>query len=447
MEEIIYYGCEFVATAVKLWAAFQILSCLHDPKTESATEKLVCGVGVILLSGLNTYNSSTGAGLFSNNMLFFLSVIVGVFGIILYESKFIRIWYESLIFLILTALLDFFVLALLCSMFQQTTEWADGFVTAGLCRGIYLLVFSAFLVWAVRRIARWLQANRQLWKGYWKNRGIWVFAIVVSLSMCMIYFQRIYKLLLSPGYYLWMALFVMSSALCIVFAVVYLTWKKIREREEAEHLKLTLMEKKYHELLRVQKEKEQLIHDTKNHLHAIRSLAKQGQMEQIQDYVDALNEKAEEDEIYEWTGNTMLDLILSEKIGQAQRENIETEVICDRFPDMVLSTWEICALFANLLDNSIEANLHQPEGGERWIHLVFRKQGYMLGVTIMNPIQESFNSEDGFPDTTKEDKAGHGIGLYSMQSVLDAHEGRMMFQAENGIFKLVLTFTAFRAID
>ncbi len=213
MEEIIYYGCEFVATAVKLWAAFQILSCLHDPKTESATEKLVCGVGVILLSGLNTYNSSTGAGLFSNNMLFFLSVIVGVFGIILYESKFIRIWYESLIFLILTALLDFFVLALLCSMFQQTTEWADGFVTAGLCRGIYLLVFSAFLVWAVRRIARWLQANRQLWKGYWKNRGIWVFAIVVSLSMCMIYFQRIYKLLLSPGYYLWMVLCVMNQLL------------------------------------------------------------------------------------------------------------------------------------------------------------------------------------------------------------------------------------------
>lgn len=446
MNETIYYICEFVATLAKMWAVFQILSCLHDPKTEFITERIIWITVAILLSGISTYNSSLGAVLFSNNMLFFLSVIVGVSGKVLYDSKFMQVWYESLIFLILTALLDFFVLAL-CSIFQQKTEWVGRLLTVGVCRGMYLLAFSAVLLWATKRITRWLQMNRQLWKGYWKNRAVWVFVIVAGLSMCMLYFQRIYKLLLSPGYLLWMVLFTMSFVLCIVLAVASLTWKKIKEREKAEQLKLALMEKKYHEILRAQKEKEQILHDAKNHLHAIRLLAKQGQMGKIVEYVDALSKKTEDDGAYEWTGNIMLDLILSDKVSQAKRQNIEIEVACDRFPDMVLSSWEICALFANLLDNSIEANLHQPDGKERWIRLIFRRQGYMLGVTVTNPIQESFSSEDGFPDTTKKDKAGHGIGLYSMQSVLDAHEGRMMFRAENGIFKIVLNFTAFRLID
>ena len=71
----------------------------------------------------------------------------------------------------------------------------------------------------------------------------------------------------------------------------------------------------------------------------------------------------------------------------------------------------------------------------------------MLGVTLTNPIKESFNSDDGFPDTTKEDKAGHGIGLYSIQSVLDSHDGHMKFRAENNIFKLILNFTAFQNME
>lgn len=447
MEEIIYYGCEFISTMIKMWAVFQLLSSLHDPKVELATEKVVCGTIAIVLSMANAYNNSLGWGLFSNNMLLVMSLILGVSGIILYETKFIQVWYESLICLVLMALSDFFVLALICSISDQNSAWGSRFLTAGIYRGFYLVVFSYIVLWGTKRASRWIQKNRQLWKGYWKNRALWLFVIAVGLSLCMIYFQRIYKLLLSPGYLLWMVLFLMSFMLCIVLIAAHLTREKIKRREDAEQLRLTLMERKYRETLYIQEEKEKLLHDMKNHLHAIRLLAEQGEKEKLLEYVDALSEKSEKGETHEWTGNTMLDLILNDKVSQARKENVEVNVDCDKLPDLVLSSWEICALFANLLDNSIEANRHQMDGEERWIHLICRRQGYMLGVTIMNPIKEDFSSENGFPDTTKEDRAGHGIGLYSIQSVLDEHEGRMMFLAERGIFKLVLTFTAFKAID
>ncbi len=444
MECMVYYVCEFAAMAVKIWLILQLFACLHDPKMELRTEHIVWGMAIIILSGLNTYNNSLGFGLFSNNMTLILSILISLFGIVLYEVKFTRVWYESFVFLVLTALIDFFLLALLCTVLQHIDVQFDLLLTVSIFRGMYLLVFSGILFRVTKRIIYEIQKNRQLWKGYWQNRSSWLVAILIGLIFCMVYFQRIYKLLLSPSYLLWMVFFLMALVFGGILFIACLTKKKIESRERAQQLKLEIMEKKYCEMLAVQTEREKLLHDTKNHMKAIRLLAEEKDVPEIVHYVDAFYEKAEHAEVKRWTENVMLDLILNDKISEAERKHIRVEIACDKLPDLVLSSIEICTLFANLLDNAIEANQGQAEGEERWIHLVCRRQGYMLGVTITNPIKESFSSDDGFPDTTKEDKAGHGIGLYSIQSVLDNHDGHMMFRAENKIFKLVLNFTAFR---
>ena len=447
MEHMIYYGCEFVATAVKVWLVLQLFACLHDPKMEIKTEQIIWGVATVLLAGLNTYNNSLGFGLFSNSMTFFLSVIISMLGVLLYEARFIRVWYESFVFLVLSALIDFFILALLSVVFQQVEVPTGLLLRAGIFRGIYLLIFSGVLLCATNKIIYWIQKNRQLWKGYWRSRTLVLAAIVIGLFFCMVYFQRIYKLLLSPNYLLLMIFFLMALAFGVALAIAFLTGKKIENREKAQQLKLELMEKKYHEMLAVQTEKEKLLHDTKNHMKAIRLLAEEKGVPEIVRYVDSFCEKAEHAGGKRWTGNVMLDLILNDKISVAEKEHIQVTIVCDKLPDLALSSMEISTLFANLLDNAIEANQSQAEGEERWLHLVCRRQGYMLGVTLTNPIKESFNSDDGFPDTTKEDKAGHGIGLYSIQSVLDSHDGHMKFRAENNIFKLILNFTAFQNME
>ena len=238
MEHMIYYGCEFVATAVKVWLVLQLFACLHDPKMEIKTEQIIWGVATVLLAGLNTYNNSLGFGLFSNSMTFFLSVIISMLGVLLYEARFIRVWYESFVFLVLSALIDFFILALLSVVFQQVEVPTGLLLRAGIFRGIYLLIFSGVLLCATNKIIYWIQKNRQLWKGYWRSRTLVLAAIVIGLFFCMVYFQRIYKLLLSPNYLLLMIFFLMALAFGVALAIAFLTGKKIENREKAQHLKL-----------------------------------------------------------------------------------------------------------------------------------------------------------------------------------------------------------------
>ena len=445
--EWVYYGCDFIAMAVKLWLILHIFSCLYDPKAEVWVERVVQGSAIIVLSGLNAYNNSLGIGLFSNIVIVFWAIIIGIIGKSLYHIHIFQAWYGSFVFLVLTALIDFFILALFCAVFQKTGVRIDLLLTVGWCRSIYLLVFSVFLIIIMGEILKRIKKKKQLWKRYLKKRTIFSACIAIGLGGSMIYFQRIYKLLFSPTYMLWMIIFIMSAVLVGILIIANQIQKKVEEKEIAQEWKLKLMEKKYQEMRIAQKEKEKLLHDTKNHMKAIQLLAEKKDTQEILHYIEKFYEKAEKNEWCEWTGNTMLDLILNNKICMAKQEKIQLKVTCDKLTDLNLSSLEICTLFANLLDNAIEANKKQEEGRERWIHLICRRQGYMLGITIINPVKETFDSDNGFPDTSKEDKTWHGIGLYSIQSVMEEHDGNMRFWAENGIFKQVLNFTAFTQVE
>lgn len=80
---------------------------------------------------------------------------------------------------------------------------------------------------------------------------------------------------------------------------------------------------------------------------------------------------------------------------------------------------------------------------DRWIRLSLKKQKCMLAIVMSNPSDEKINSEDGLPDTTKEDKIRHGLGLYSVKRMLDAYDGHMKFYTQEGIFRLIIDLVGF----
>lgn len=90
-------------------------------------------------------------------------------------------------------------------------------------------------------------------------------------------------------------------------------------------------------------EKEHLFHDMKNHLLAIHRMAKDGQTQRLESYVDKLYESF--GSAREYTGNRLVDYLISEKSDRARRQGNCRHPYGEQLPCLGQTTKESHSLF------------------------------------------------------------------------------------------------------
>ena len=115
------------------------------------------------------------------------------------------------------------------------------------------------------------------------------------------------------------------------------------------------------------------------------------------------------------------DIKLSQSISVPEGANIEKA--------------DLCALFANGIDNAIEACMKLPRE-QREIALEARAEKGLLVCRISNPWDGTLKLKQGVPVTSKRDKALHGYGLRSIREIIERNQGQMEIESENGRFTL-----------
>lgn len=96
---------------------------------------------------------------------------------------------------------------------------------------------------------------------------------------------------------------------------------------------------------------------------------------------------------------------------------------------------DLCALFANALDNAIEACRKLPPE-KREITLEARAEKGLLVCRIVNPWEDKVELKHGIPVTGKQNTALHGYGLRSIQEIVERHQGQMEIETGSGRFSL-----------
>lgn len=231
------------------------------------------------------------------------------------------------------------------------------------------------------------------------------------------------------------------STFFILFALLFLVmlfwvyrrftrWHKI-SRQEAMNSYFVEIDRKY-------QESRMLWHDFQNHLLAVKALYENGREEQAVKYIDALSEQS-----YEWllpakTGSDTLDLLLFKKYKQAHESGIKLQLrIGCSLSGTVITEYDLCSLFGNILDNAIEA-VQKLEGRGKEILLRVEKQNSMLFISCENPYDGELEQQEGELKTTKRDRTKHGIGLSSVRKVCKKYQGNMELETENGVFRVSL---------
>jgi|GEM_PF-957174 len=144
------------------------------------------------------------------------------------------------------------------------------------------------------------------------------------------------------------------------------------------------------------------------------------------------------------TGNEVLDVILNQRALRCEEEHIAFSCMADGSLISFMSSMDIYAVFANALDNAIEAVLRISDGRPKAVTMRLNRR---MGMAVLN-IENSYDpqtvkiGQDGFA-TSKEDSDYHGYGLRSIRMIAEKYDGQMIVSpdAENGMFRLTVLLT------
>lgn len=237
-----------------------------------------------------------------------------------------------------------------------------------------------------------------------------------------------------PGDNKWLLIYLTQLLLGVILYLQSEMFKKSAMRQELEVM--NMLWKKEQEQYELSKENIALInqkcHDLKHQVRAIRSMNK----EEIDAY---LNEMEESIEIYESivkTGNEVLDTILTEKSLYCKERGITVSCVADGSQMGFINTIDLYAILGNALDNAIEAVEKFKHKEKRQIDVMIYRQQQFLVINIVNPTKEIPTFGEELPKTTKKDRFHHGFGLKSIQYMVKKYDGNLNVSVEDGCFSL-----------
>ena len=166
-------------------------------------------------------------------------------------------------------------------------------------------------------------------------------------------------------------------------------------------------------------------HDFKKHLAYIQQLARQNEASKIDTYIHTVYADLQSGTLLKLTGNQTLDILLSDRTQQAQKQAITFEI--DYQPDVNLSSiadLDLCVILGNLLDNALAA---AAQSTERKIYCSFgQKNQYYSAITIINSCDTTPAMKNGIPQRQTPSEQ-HGCGVQNVLNRAQKYGGHCQF--------------------
>lgn len=174
----------------------------------------------------------------------------------------------------------------------------------------------------------------------------------------------------------------------------------------------------YYAILDKQNDKlKTFVHDEKNHLTVIKSLADN---EEVSEYIDKIYGEIAHHSMFGNTKNKMLDLMINKYQYICETEKIEFYVSIKTANLLFIENSDLITMLGNLLDNAVES---AKVSTERKIDLSINRVNGLDILTCTNSCNTPPQSIGKILKTTKSDEGVHGLGVRSIKSVVRKYKG------------------------
>ena len=184
-------------------------------------------------------------------------------------------------------------------------------------------------------------------------------------------------------------------------------------------------------------------HDMKNTISLIMQLAA-GKEEELQAYLEELNQTMDRLEFRFKTGNTVVDTLLNMKYHEITSTvpDLRMDVEGLQFPEkLFIQSYDIGIILGNALDNAMEA-CRKLKAKEPDAEAFIRISSFQKRELFFLKVENSFDGrlvrrrQEEFPMTDKADRENHGIGLANIKSTAEKYSGTMDFKVNGRVFIL-----------
>ena len=203
---------------------------------------------------------------------------------------------------------------------------------------------------------------------------------------------------------------------------------------------MAMEQKRYEELRSYMDETRNLRHDFRQHLLVIDDYAKHGENEKLSDYISQFTKSLNEYRSV-IAANPALDAVAAHYDSLAKTKGCYIKWLIELPYTLPVAESDLITVFGNLVENAIIATENLPED-KRVIHVNAKMlSDAMLGLSVKNPYEGTIKlNKNGLP---RSDKAGHGIGLSSVQAVVSRYDGSLEINTDDNMFTAgVLMYTS-----
>lgn len=186
--------------------------------------------------------------------------------------------------------------------------------------------------------------------------------------------------------------------------------QKEQERELADAAYYSIIDKQNAQL-------KTILHNEKNHLSTIKSLAN---MPIVSEYIDKIYGEIVENSLFGNTQNKILDLIINKYQYICSNENIDFTVSITTANLAYIEAPDLTTLLGNLLDNAVDATKMSKN---RTITFSLNKVNGFDVLTCTNSCDNEPQTISNDLVTTKKDSLLHGLGIKSIKRIVKKYHG------------------------
>ncbi len=175
------------------------------------------------------------------------------------------------------------------------------------------------------------------------------------------------------------------------------------------------------------------VHDIKNHLQAMERLYQTGEKEKGRQYGDDLRQLLNSFSQDYYTDNRVLNIVINDKAERGKLLGIPLDCALNQIDLSFMKEMDITTIFANLLDNAIEA---AGESKEPWTKLRADNVREFIVISIENSMENNLALNEGRLRSSKERHQGYG--LENVKRALEKYNGHLRIETGDHAFKVSL---------
>jgi len=263
-------------------------------------------------------------------------------------------------------------------------------------------------------------------RGFWKlcvTPALFFIIIMIYSSVCL---AQTYS---NPDMFLLFLLILLTGLI-----TYYLTLRigvdlsnSIQARTEMEG-QLALQAQHYRQLTETIEHTRTARHDLRHHLSVISAYLKKDDKTGLQAYLDEYIGGTPDESVAPYCDNYAVDAVARHYLTMAKDAGAEIDVRMQVPQDARIPDSDLCIVFGNIFENAAESCIRQ-ESGRRSIHARCETIGGRMVFTVDNSGSESKGRSK--PDRYK----GGGVGLGSVQAVVEKYNGILEFGRDRGVYK------------